>query len=57
MRIDRSAFLLLAVASTLWGASTLHAAYTLTVTADHGSVRVYPNKDQYDEGERVRPDS
>ena len=39
MRIDRSAFVLLAVASTLCWASRLPAAYTLTVTADHGSVR------------------
>lgn len=37
------------------------AAYTLTVTADHGSVQVFPEKAQYDEGEPVelipRPES
>lgn len=53
MRIDRSAFVLLVVASTLCWASRLPAAYTLTVAADHGSVRISPEKGQYNEGETV----
>jgi hypothetical protein len=30
------------------------SAYTLTVTAEHGSVRVYPDQESYDSGTRVR---
>jgi hypothetical protein len=54
MKIDRPALLVLVVTSILCGSATLHAAHTLTVIANHGSVRVYPDKEQYDEGERVR---
>lgn len=61
MMSKRPIFSLVILLIACWAASEARAAtYTLTVTADHGSVRVDPDKAQYDEGETVelipRPD-
>jgi len=62
VKTESPIFRLLILIATLCGAAEAQAApYTLTVTVNHGSVAVTPNKAQYNEGEKVelilRPDT
>jgi hypothetical protein len=55
MKIERASWLLATTLVILCGVVEERVvAYTLTVTANHGSVAVNPNKPQYGEGEKVR---
>ncbi|RPJ39499.1 MAG: hypothetical protein EHM35_02225, partial [Planctomycetaceae bacterium] len=55
MTAERPICLSLIVLAVLCGIPQAQAAaYTLTVTADHGSVTISPDKPQYDAGEIVR---